>query len=220
MMKTLTLYQPWASLKACDAKKYETRSWETKYRGPILIHAALKRPPRQEDLDWEVFNAMTTALGRRYGACRYNWHLGGTRMNPDGTDNGFDIPLGSIIAIAELVEYWKITDRYYTIHPNVRDARCIEVGNKKGNVEGDEILFGDWTPGRFAWQFANMTILKKPIPAKGMQRLWNWDETPHLVSIDPYSIGETKIWTPKGVRSGRKLDKTDEDAVMGLEVVA
>ena len=38
-MKVLTLKQPWATLVAEGIKKYEFRSWETKYRGKILIHA-------------------------------------------------------------------------------------------------------------------------------------------------------------------------------------
>ena len=38
-MKVLTLKQPWATLVAEDIKKYEFRSWKTKYRGKILIHA-------------------------------------------------------------------------------------------------------------------------------------------------------------------------------------
>lgn len=43
-MKAITIWQPWASLIACGAKKYETRGWPTKYRGPIAIHAAAKDP--------------------------------------------------------------------------------------------------------------------------------------------------------------------------------
>ena len=39
-MKALTVWQPWAQLLAMGAKKNETRSWGTKYRGTILIHAA------------------------------------------------------------------------------------------------------------------------------------------------------------------------------------
>ena len=39
-IKAITIYQPWASLKACGAKKFETRGWATNYRGPIAIHAA------------------------------------------------------------------------------------------------------------------------------------------------------------------------------------
>lgn len=38
-MKAITIRQPWASLIALGEKKIETRSWQTKYRGPILIHA-------------------------------------------------------------------------------------------------------------------------------------------------------------------------------------
>jgi len=38
-MKTLTIKQPWASLIVNGLKKYEFRSWKTKYRGPLLIHA-------------------------------------------------------------------------------------------------------------------------------------------------------------------------------------
>lgn len=39
-MKALSLTQPWASLVVAGAKKLETRSWPTYYRGPLLIHAS------------------------------------------------------------------------------------------------------------------------------------------------------------------------------------
>lgn len=39
-MKALSLTQPWATLVALGEKRIETRSWPTKYRGPIAIHAA------------------------------------------------------------------------------------------------------------------------------------------------------------------------------------
>lgn len=38
-LKVLTLRQPWATLVAEGIKKYEFRSWETNYRGKVLIHA-------------------------------------------------------------------------------------------------------------------------------------------------------------------------------------
>ena len=41
-MKAISLWQPWATLMALGLKKIETRSWATKYRGPLLIHAAQK----------------------------------------------------------------------------------------------------------------------------------------------------------------------------------
>lgn len=39
----LTLWQPWAWLVAEEIKEFETRSWATKYRGPLAIHAALRK---------------------------------------------------------------------------------------------------------------------------------------------------------------------------------
>ena len=38
-MKVLTIKQPWATLIMQGDKKYEFRSWQTKYRGELLIHA-------------------------------------------------------------------------------------------------------------------------------------------------------------------------------------
>lgn len=38
-MKVITIKQPFASLIAAGIKCYEFRTWKTKYRGKILIHA-------------------------------------------------------------------------------------------------------------------------------------------------------------------------------------
>ena len=38
-MKVLTIKQPWATLIIQGDKKFEFRSWQTKYRGELLIHA-------------------------------------------------------------------------------------------------------------------------------------------------------------------------------------
>lgn len=40
-MKVLTIKEPWATLIIDGYKKYEFRSWKTKYRGKILIHAGM-----------------------------------------------------------------------------------------------------------------------------------------------------------------------------------
>ena len=44
-MKAISLYEPWATLIALGKKRFETRSWNTMYRGPLLICASLKQPP-------------------------------------------------------------------------------------------------------------------------------------------------------------------------------
>lgn len=38
-MKVLTIKQPWATLIMQGYKRFEFRSWQTKYRGDLLIHA-------------------------------------------------------------------------------------------------------------------------------------------------------------------------------------
>lgn len=44
-LPALTIHQPYADQIVTGRKRYETRSWTTKYRGLIVIHAA-KRPAR------------------------------------------------------------------------------------------------------------------------------------------------------------------------------
>jgi hypothetical protein len=84
-MKALTLTQPWASLVAIGAKRIETRSWSTKYRGPIAIHAA-KDMPRSarlfayRDPAGQVLNEGGILLG---GDCK-------------------ELPRGAIVAVARL----------------------------------------------------------------------------------------------------------------------
>ena len=49
-MKAITILQPWASLIVLGEKSYETRVWETKHTGPLLIHAGKKMHPAQQAL--------------------------------------------------------------------------------------------------------------------------------------------------------------------------
>jgi activating signal cointegrator 1 len=39
-MKAISLLQPWASFVVKGLKRFETRTWDTKYRGLLLIHAS------------------------------------------------------------------------------------------------------------------------------------------------------------------------------------
>lgn len=55
--KVITLWQPYATLIATGIKHYETRSWPTSYRGPLLIHAA-KRPMGMDEM--ELINRLKT----------------------------------------------------------------------------------------------------------------------------------------------------------------
>lgn len=81
-MKGLSLTQPWATLVALGAKRVETRSWSTSYRGEILIHAA-KGFPRdvQEMCATEPFLAV---------------------LKQAGFTNTNQLPRGVIVAVANL----------------------------------------------------------------------------------------------------------------------
>lgn len=43
-MRCISLWQPWAQLVVLGLKVNETRGWCTWHRGPLLIHAAARRP--------------------------------------------------------------------------------------------------------------------------------------------------------------------------------
>ncbi|GMQ64360.1 ASCH domain-containing protein [Vallitalea maricola] len=100
--KAITIIQPWATLIAVAAKKIETRSWKTNYRGEIYIHAGKKldRDFCYQDISKKVLN-----------------------MNGYNTEN---LPTGVIIAKANLVDCAKVVaskegsailegDRQYTV---------------------------------------------------------------------------------------------------------
>lgn len=72
-MKCLSLWQPWASAIALGFKKIETRDWQTRYTGPLAIHAA-KRKITKEDLEylkgypyWEQLLALLPLQDMPYG---------------------------------------------------------------------------------------------------------------------------------------------------------
>lgn len=80
------------------------------------------------------------------------------RMNlPEVIDGSAVFPMGCILATAELVDCIRITAEY------------------RATLTSDELALGDYTLGRYAWKMANVRELPEPIPAKGRQGLWNWE---------------------------------------------
>mgnify|MGYP001129214565 CR=1 FL=1 len=51
-MKALAIRQPYAWLIANGYKDIENRSWNTKYRGPFLIHASQTQVDQQDGVWW------------------------------------------------------------------------------------------------------------------------------------------------------------------------
>lgn len=152
-MKALTLTQPWATLVAIGAKKIETRSWGTNYRGPLAIHAGAGFGPAGGKRGYqalcaeEPFNATLTAYMQAEVA------KGITPLEAANL-----IPLGAIVALVNL-DY---VERILSPH-DIPDE--------------PERSFGNYELGRYAWHLTLLRKFDKPIPAKGAQGFWAWDET-------------------------------------------
>lgn len=86
-MKALTVRQPWATLIALGAKRIETRSWSTRYRGPLAIHSSASFTRNMKKLC--AHPPIREALGPFIG--------------PE------QLTLGAVIAVVELVDCTLIT---------------------------------------------------------------------------------------------------------------
>lgn len=153
-MKVLTLTQPWASLVALGAKKIETRSWATPYRGPLLIHAAKGLGP---------VGGMS-GLIYQY-ACSPFWEV----LLPNGHTPD-KMPRGAIIAVCRLVGCPPTP----TTHPTIETGWTDEDTAENWDLTEQERAFGDYSPGRFAWLLADVRALPEPIPCKGALGLWEY----------------------------------------------
>ncbi len=143
-MKAITILQPWATLIANGAKHIETRSWATKYRGPLAIHAGLKKPD--------------------FALCQSHpfWPdlMGFLEGDKKTGKMWYEFPLGSVIAVADLIDCQEMTMDKIVVWRDVYGK--------------DEIAFGDFQPGRYAWILDNVRKIA-PIQVKGRQRLWGME---------------------------------------------
>jgi activating signal cointegrator 1 len=87
-MKAITLWQPWATLIVIGMKSLETRSWATKYRGRLAIHASSRAAERVGGEAGMVIDAMLKGAGLWYDA----------------------LPLGAVVGECDLVECRVITE--------------------------------------------------------------------------------------------------------------
>ena len=157
-MKVITIRQPWASLIACGAKIYETRSWPTRYRGPIAIHAGVTN---NDPL------IVKWLCGKQYVT---------EQQQKIMLSDSDELPHGAIIATAELVDVWRIRESGTGV--------CAEkLAEDNHSILSGHIIFpdlkeqdlGDWTDGRYAWELRNVKILPEPVKIKGRLGLWNWE---------------------------------------------
>lgn len=89
-IKAISLWQPWATLIAIEAKRYETRGWANAYRGPLAIHAAKKS-------DADVAMVCQQSPYREVLAAA-------------GYGRFEDLPLGQIVAVVDLTAIYHTED--------------------------------------------------------------------------------------------------------------
>lgn len=129
-MRALTVLQPWAGLILLDEKRVETRSWYTKIRGTVAIHAGL-------DTKWL----------RKFSDLSEHWACTAT---------------GFILGTVEIVDC--------ILLDHIAESEYRGLANEK------ERKVGDWSSGRYGFILQNPILFDEPIPAKGKQGWWNWNQ--------------------------------------------
>lgn len=166
-MKVLTLHEPWASLIAYGWKEVETRDWYTSYRGPLAIHAALRKPDPTE------LSRITFTLAA---------------YRPDGAPKGccgFEVPpltFGAVVCVCQLVACLPGPLAEYNakkLHEWFEPKRGWEL----------ERQFGDYGAGRWAWILRDVQRLDRPFAVRGNRKLWNWAAPLDLPVPRPFLTG-------------------------------
>lgn len=165
----LSLWQPWASLVVLGLKRFETRSWSTRHRGELLIHASqpIARsgiPPNVEAIAVEVW-------GERWLRA---------------------VPFGAIVGSVNLDEVYRVE------RVDQRSDADLVTFEKRLRLsiteDAREIALGDYRDNRFAWKLSNPQP-REPIACRGRQRLFNLD--PELVAAFEHRLGAPlPDWAP------------------------
>lgn len=143
-MKALTLTQPWATLIAIGAKRIETRSWGTDYRGPLAIHAAKGLGP-VGGMRGLIEQCDVPAFAHALRQMPHHGH-----ENP--------LPRGAIIAVATLANVKRID-------------MALRAQVVAQTITPNEIEFGDYASGRYAWFLEDVRACE-PVACNGALSLW------------------------------------------------
>lgn len=184
-MRAISLWEPWATAIREGLKTIETRSWAppTALLGQRIAVGATRHVERKGcPRGW-------TILKRPSGLLRLV-----------GSTAGYDLSPGCVVATAVLATALPIVDqdaldlrrallpgdrvvaldpegyvRVWTYGEDHEPAARVVIGGWSSGQRLDEGVWGDYTPGRWAWMLADVEKVDPPIPAKGKQGWWSWD---------------------------------------------
>jgi hypothetical protein len=81
------------------------------------------------------------------------------------THDNEDLPEGAVVCICRVVGFFPCIGN---------GALASGIGKTRALTE-DEVLLGDFYAGRYAWELEVVEVFDPPIPARGKQRLWEWE---------------------------------------------
>ncbi|MDF7809941.1 hypothetical protein [Hymenobacter sp. YC55] len=143
-LRALSLVQPYATLITLGYKYNETRSFSTKHRGPLLIHASAGSPRWAREVSEQ--DPIIRGILEKHGLTFKT------------------LPRGVIICSCELLEVSRI----------IVDSPLPQANElHPAQLSDTERACGNYEPGRFAWHLAHVQVLPEPLPAKGSLGLWN-----------------------------------------------
>lgn len=180
--KGLSLWQPWAWFVAGRLKRYETRSWGTAYRGPLVIVST--KAPKCNSIEADAL--LRKAHGTP-GMVGY-YPLCFRRALPGYPNDNY--PLGAIVATCELADCFRVLDpapRGLGDDPN--DVVVDDDGNivviadsgdgtqrRRVHIAKSEFVLGNLFSDPPAWRWGWRLEKIRPVvtfPYRGAQGLFN-----------------------------------------------
>jgi hypothetical protein len=171
-MLALSLNQPYASLVG-KGKAIETRSWPKSEKqrsslvGQTLAIHATKNFPEENRISCYVQDFFLALWPNLLLVTEKIQKLEESEFK-DGVKRAFTreltkrinmLPSGVIIATARIVEFRSTNDTKFV-----------------NSLSEQEKAFGNYDPNRWMWILSDIKRLDTPIPAKGKQGLWTWEE--------------------------------------------
>ena len=167
-MKTLSIRQPFASLVCRGIKTIENRSWDTKYRGKLLIHASGK------PIAWPTFNLLPTDFVKGYK----NYYGTSSETMPKEYSS-------YIQWLDEISDFYHLEKTPFNVPDNIRAltkqyGHALPVQAIIGVVELIDIVRGSKDlfayPGNFHWVIDNPILFEKPVlNIMGKLNLWDYE---------------------------------------------
>lgn len=149
-MKALSLWQPWATAVAIGAKRIETRSWPTDYRGPVVIHSA------------QSLKGIEIALEKPRQRATWRAVLG-VKTDMELDHKLRSLPRGVLLCRIDLIDC-------VPVEKLRSDVEAVHESQLWREVE-----LGDYRDGRFGWRFdgATLRVPAKPVRYRGQQMLFD-----------------------------------------------